>query len=338
MKPMCAARKCRFPSTLAAVLAVAGLVASAAGEERWSHAAWRYRRAVTVPAVSVTRLAGDDVAYVTFFTGGLSKPDGSDIRVANQSGQEVPSRVLNAGPGDQVTVAFALRGMGNTYYVYFGNADAGPPPPMDLHRGVLLEAWHYDGRGVRDFQQMQEVLQSPGDLVGRAFRPDIFLGYNPFGPEDRMLGVYTGYLVCPWSGEYIFCTASQDASFLCVDDKLVVANGGQHGPQPRGRILGRVTLDAGLHRLNVYHACTGAWFPVIVAAWQPPGAMQIKPIPSSAFAEVIEVKPAALEDHQGGVTADFMPEHAGEAFLGPGYLQRYSFKAVAGEPNGPCRG
>ena len=36
---------------------------------------------------------------MTFFTGGLTKSDGSDIRVASQTGQEVPSRVLNAsGP------------------------------------------------------------------------------------------------------------------------------------------------------------------------------------------------------------------------------------------------
>ena len=139
-----------------------------------------------------------------------------------------------------MTVAFALRGMGNAYYVYFGNPDAGLPAAMDIRRGVLMEAWHYDGRGVRNFPQMQEIFQAPGELIGRAFRPDIFLGYNPFGPDNSLAVLYTAHLVCPWSGEYIFCTSSQDASFLCVDDKLVVENGGQHGPQRRARCLGQI--------------------------------------------------------------------------------------------------
>jgi tetratricopeptide (TPR) repeat protein len=319
---------------LLAALVVAELGGAAVAGELWFGGAWPYRRAVTVAEAVPSKLEGDDIAYVTMLTGGFAKPDGSDIRVATPSGQETPCRVLMAGPGDQVTVAFALREKESTYYVYFGNPAAGPPKPMEIRRGVLMEVWDYNGRAVRDFSQMQEIFNSPGEPLGRCFQPSIFLGYNPFGPSNRIAVRYTGYLVCPWSGKYIFCTSSQDASFLTVDDKLVVENGGRHGPQRDPRQTGQIELQSGLHKLTMYQACSGNGFPIIVAAWQPPGSMQIKPIPSSAFAKVVEAKPQALEDRYQGVTVDFVPVHAGEAGWEGEQTQRYSFKAVTGNAGG----
>ncbi|MGA2266027.1 MAG: PKD domain-containing protein [Phycisphaerae bacterium] len=317
-----------------AAAAVAALSETAVAGDAWFSGAWPYRRPVTVAEAAPTRLEGDDIAYVTMMTGGLAKPDGSDIRVASPAGQEMPSRVLMTGPGDQATVAFALQPKEKTYYVYFGNPAAGTAKPLEIRRGVLMEVWDYNGRPVRTFSQMQEIFDSPGEPLGRCFQQGVFLGYNPFGPSNRIAVRYTGYLVCPWSGNYIFCTSSQDASFLTVDDKLVVENGGRHGPQREPRQTGQIELQSGLHKLTVYQACSGNWFPVIIAAWQPPGAMQIKPIPSSAFARAVEAQPQAMEERYQGVAVDFVAVHAGEAGWEGAQTQRYSFKAVTGNTGG----
>jgi len=312
---------------LVAVLACCLTTGRAAGQDPWYNAAWPYRRAVTIPPRPPTRLSGDDVAFVTMPTGGLIKGDGGDIRLTTQQGAEVPHRVLMIGPGDSVTVAFGLRAGCTKYYVYFGNAAAKMPPALEIRRGVLLEVYRHAGRPPLTLEEMQGRVKDDSGLVGRGFRDDIFQGYNPFGPETRILAVYTGFLVCPWSGSYTFCSSSQDASFLLIDGRLIVDNSGRHGPQRDIRKQGTVELQSGLHKLTFIQACEGG-DPVAVAAWRPPGQSQTKPIPSSAFAEVAQAAPQAMEEHFKAITADFIPDHAGEAFMDNFYMQRYSFDAL----------
>jgi tetratricopeptide (TPR) repeat protein len=309
---------------------VATCASQATGAEGWWHGAWRYRRPVTIPPSAPTGLAGEDVAWVNMPTGGLTRPDGSDIRITTEDAREVPCRVLMTGPGDQVAVAFATRRGVTRYHVYFGNDNPPPARPLEINRGVLLESWTIDGgEEAKTFPEAKAVVESARRLLGRGFRQAIFLGHNPFGPSGPLASLYTAYLVCPWGGEYIFCTSSQDASFLLVDDKLVVENPGRHAPQRDVRVQGRVGLQSGLHKLSLYHVCLGG-DPVAVAAWRPPGQMQIKPIPPSAFARVSRGTPEAMEQRGGAVTVDFIPDHAGEGFLDNHYLQRYVFKALAG--------
>ena len=125
--------------------------ADAAFAAGWWNLEWPYRRAVVVPEeTKPTHLAGDDVAVVTIYTAGIARPDGRDIRIAGGDEKETPFRILMRGPGDSVTIAFALQSGVKKYYVYFGHkGQACPPAPLEIRRGVLLEMYDYSGSPPR---------------------------------------------------------------------------------------------------------------------------------------------------------------------------------------------
>ena len=322
-KPMCR-------RGVAAVLAAAAMLTAAprAHAQGWWNTAWRYRRAVTLENYQPTRLGGDDIAVVTVLTGGHARPDGGDIRVATTGRTEVPSRVLMVGPGDRVKVAFAIRGAGSRYYVYSGNPKApAPAKPLEIRRGVLQETWTYTGGGIKTLSQVRSVFDKARRLLGRDFRDRVFVGHNPFGPDNRIASRFTAYLNCPADGQYNFACSSQDASFLLIDDKTVVENGGNHLPQRNIRQRGSARLTKGLHKLTFYHVnATGN--PIAVAAWQAPGDKRVWPIPAAGFAPVFQAKPGAMEQYGKSVGIDFLARHGGEVFSRNRYYQRWTFAAL----------
>lgn len=294
----------------------------------WWNPSWPYRRIATVDPFEPTRLEGRDVAVVTLPTAGLIRPDGRDIRVATAGGKDVPRRVLMVGPGDRARVAFALKPGARKYYVYYGNDSAEAPEPLAIRRGVLLELWRNPDGDPPTLQQAREVLAEAKTLIGRGFRDRIFLGHNPYGPQHRIAGRFTAYLVCPADGQYVFATSSRNASFLQVDGELVVDNGGRHRPQRNIRVRGSVELDAGLHELTFHHVSSGG-APVAVVAWRPPGAERVRPIPPGAFAPVHRATAGLMHRYGRTVSVDFLPDWQGEAFVKDRYFQRWAFRAHA---------
>lgn len=304
------------------------LIAGSASAGGWWNYEWKFRRAVTIPKTKPTGLSGDDIAVITIPTGSKMRRDARDIRVATLTLREMPCRVLMIGPGDLVRVAFAIRPGVTKYFIYFGNpgAPAGKKK-LDIRRGVLLSTWEYPGGGTGTLRQMRKIFKRARKFVGQGFRDRIFLGYNPFGPQKRIAGTFTAYLVCPRDGRYVFSTSSQDSSFLLIDDKLVVDNRGWHRPQRDVRKRGGITLKAGLHKLTFYHVCMRR-DPIVVAAWRIPGTRRICVIPPAAFAPIVRAKAGAMEQ-LGKLGVDFLAKHEGEAFLKNRYYQRYSFRMLA---------
>ena len=290
---------------------------------------YQYSRSVTVPSGKPSHFAGDDVVTVTMLTGGLCKPDGSDIRVMTHDGKLCPMRLLMVGPGDQVSLAFALQPGVAAYRIYMSPAKEPPAPQkLDIKRGVLLETWSYEGGGIRTVEMVKDALQKSATFVGRGFRPNIFNGHNPFGPENRIINVFTAYLLAPKDGEYLFGTSSHDASFMLVDGNLVVDFGGFHDVKAEVRAQGKVQLKAGVHELTYYHV-NGGGDPICVAAWKPPGADKIWTIGSDSFTPVIGGTVGPIEQYGRSITVDYTATQLGEAFVQDRYYQRYSFEAAA---------
>jgi len=310
-------------------LVVAFWVVASVQAAGWWSLDFAYRRAVAVPETAFTKLPGDDIAVFTMFTAGLTKPDGADIRVATHDGRERPCRVLMYGPGDQARVAFALAKGVTKYYVYFGAAKDIKPSSLklDIQRGVLMETWAYDKGNIKQLPEVKAIFDDAKTPLGCDFRDNIFLGYNPFGHENRIASRFTAWLNCPLDGDYIFASTSRDASFLLVDDTTVVDFGGGHEPSGDVRAKGTVTLKAGLHKMTYYHVNVHG-DPVAVAAWKPPGGAKIWTIDAKDFAPVTQTIAGPLEQYGRDVTIDFTSTQMGEAFVFNRYYQRYGFKAV----------
>lgn len=78
-------------------------------------------------------------------------------------------------------------------------------------------------------------------------------------------------------GDYSFVVESDDGSWVYLDDRLIVDNGGRHARQRRS---GRATLDAGLHRLRVTYFDSGEGQAMLRLFWRPPGEETTRLIPA----------------------------------------------------------
>jgi len=327
-------RNRRIRQAVAASVAVGLLVCvgAARAQSPWWDRNWPCRRAVDIPPAPPappTKGTADapEIAWVTIPTGGLCRPDGSDIRVTTAGRNVVASRVLMTGPGDQAKVAFARRGAIRSYYVYFGNKR--PPAqaePLDIRRGVLMETKLYAGKVPTTLAQARKAFDRAPTLLGRGFRERIFVGHNPFGRQRSLAIRYTAWLACPTDGSYEFACSSQDASFLLLDDREIIANGGPHYPQRDVRKRAKVRLTAGTHKLTFYHV-TLSRYPIAVAAWRAPGELRIWPIPAKAFLPVTEATCGPMDQYGKAVSASFIPAHDGETYLAGTYYQRWTFEA-----------
>mmetsp|Transcript_458 Transcript_458/g.803 ORF Transcript_458/g.803 Transcript_458/m.803 type:complete len:598 (-) Transcript_458:150-1943(-) len=68
-------------------------------------------------------------------------------------------------------------------------------------------------------------------------------------PNDRVAGVWSGYIHIDQEGEYDFCSSSDDGSHVWIDGYHIVDNGGLHGRQER---CGEVNLQSGYHEFHAY--------------------------------------------------------------------------------------
>jgi len=295
----------------AALLAVAQTAAQA--QALWWDGTYKARRQVTVYAPE-WNLPGDDAAIVTFHTGGHMKADGSDVRVVVR-GKEVSCRFYGAGPGDTATVAFRVERGVRDYYVYFGNAGAAAPRyDWQPRRGLILETRGYKGGDPKNLAAMREIWSQSEPFYGADAVDKVWHGQNMFGPSESFVSLYTGWLMCPSPGDYVFATTSDDASFLLVDGKPVVAWPGYHGPVADARHSGIIRLKAGLREFQYLHLNAGGTT-CAVAAWRPPGAEVVEVIPESAFAPLSRAVVGPLELAGERIAADFSPEITGEALL-----------------------
>lgn len=87
---------------------------------------------------------------------------------------------------------------------------------------------------------------------------------------------WTGFIVINRTGTYQFSTVSDDGSEIEIDGRIVVENGGEHGPKESH---GEATLDAGIHPITIRYDQEGGGFALAVN-YAPPGG-QFTTLPAS---------------------------------------------------------
>jgi len=98
-------------------------------------------------------------------------------------------------------------------------------------------------------------------------------------PAETLSASWTGWIVAPWGGAYTFATSSSGASFVYVDNQLVVDNGGEHAL--RSKTGPTLALERGVHPLFVKYAQTHGR-PELALLWQR-GSGRFEPVPSSVL-------------------------------------------------------
>ncbi len=208
-------------------------------------------------------------AVTEFYHHGEISADGRNVIVAVKD-QLVPCRVLQLGPGDFCRLAFQIiKGQNEYDILYGGDPPAESVPPWTCQDGLILETRHFKRCNLQNLESLKNAYESSAPF-GSDYVEGVFHGSNPFSlKREPFFSKYTGYLDIPGAGEYGFITASQDASFLLIDDKLVTSAPGRHGPLRFAfrNIRQDVQLTAGLHKFEYYHAAAGP-DAIMAAYWE----------------------------------------------------------------------
>ncbi len=175
-----------------------------------------------------------------------------------------------------------------------------PPEPIEpedpthwqVRRGILLRIYRkaqpVEPKTLADLKQ----LAFRSVLEGAAFRSAVSDGFNPFGESTQYISCYTGYMQIDRPGEYAFCSASDDGSWIVVNGKTILDWPGPHEWRgaARGQRRGRITLQPGLARIEYYHEqTTGATMAFM--GWAPPGQEHFTAIRPEKW---LNVRPASV--------------------------------------------
>ena len=90
--------------------------------------------------------------------------------------------------------------------------------------------------------------------------------------------LWEGLIEIPAAGNYTFGTVSDDGSWVFIDDKLVVDNGGSHAMDYKSN---SIWLEPGFHRIQIKYF-DSAWGAVMKLTWIPPGGRE-GPIPPESL-------------------------------------------------------
>lgn len=275
------------------LLFVSCLTSAPAPAQNFRHAGVEFeaRREVSLQGGS-----NPSVAVCEFYHHGLIQGDGANFAVIeSRGGKPVPARVLQLGPGDFCRIAFQPEENRTEYELFYGGPAPQPEaiPKWTSTAGLLLETRAFRHCNLNQFEAVKEAFEG-AEPIGSGYVEGVSHSSNPFAPgKGAFLSRYSGTLHIDQAGEAHFWTASQDASFLLIDGKVVVAAPGRHQPlrQARPDASGKVDLAAGTHSFEYYHAAAGPEA-MMVAAWQR-GALGDKPKPTAIEGAVFRTQSVA---------------------------------------------
>jgi hypothetical protein len=181
---------------------------------------------------------------------------GMTIRVFNDSGQTVGSKILSNVPGEPLVLVFDSSSNAQHYDIYFNCSDWPPLPLKDDHAGVLLETREGDGKVINTLPDMLAAWNKATVIEGKTMVPGLFEGGNRFGPQGAALLHFQAWFNGTANEHLQFTPMSTDACFVLVDGKEVVEWPGRHdvGGGMHGEHIGSVDVGEGPHQIDFYNA------------------------------------------------------------------------------------
>jgi tetratricopeptide (TPR) repeat protein len=222
--------------------------------------------------------------------------------VFSAEGKPLAFQTFWSAQGEASKIRFDCSSGGTTYYVCFGSDLPLASGGLKSEAGVFLETRPCRADlPIDTAPQITKLINTAGPPAGCDYVPNVFLGANPFGPSTYYIATFNGWFTVANAASYTFATASDDASFLEVDNRTVATWLGNHGAEggTRGEHSGTVALSAGPHLLSYVQIQRDA-ASAAVAAWKPPGRDHIEVMPPSAFVPVARFEAARFERAAGG--------------------------------------
>ena len=334
-------------------LALAAVFAASTYQESeaaWKLLAWPRRKVVEIPSESIKRplkaavqgaLAADfdlmlgkdvekpekgiDAAMIRLRTDGRAKPDGSDIRVYDSRGKEVPHEIIHCDPKRETLLVFYVQDPNRSFDIYYGNQGASAPKyDWVCKRGLWLETRPAPPGKPRTLDEIKGMAAKSAYSYGVQFNMWIFNHYNPMGPVDRYLSLYRGWVRIPETGLYQFGTTSDGASFFLVDQKLVVKQLDGRASRNVAHKSQGLTLTRGVYPVEYYGGGMNGPYRV-VATWQKPGGTQMNVIRFDDFPKIYTAEVVRPERRSSALACDFTQKIVESIPLGDGQVNAYEF-------------
>ena len=300
-----------------------GMLPLFAESPRWSVPQASVRKALVVETFR-------DVPYATATTTFFLDDRYHGFSLFTADGQSRDCRLLERR-GSRFSILFEAY-PGETLYLYPTETGEWPPAVEAHSSGLLHRARTYDGHAIQSIEAFQQAW-AKGDPQGARFEEQIFLGYNPFGPNINALHRFDGFFRVTKPGEITFCIASTDASFLLIDNAPVAAWPGNHAVTEGldGSKSGKANLAPGNHIITFLHANSSAAH-YEIAAMILPGETRHTVIPPERFTPAVYAKVGPLTDREGHPQPEFIWEHREMFSLTGGGIYDHTFESPDKDP------
>ncbi len=239
------------------------------------------RRLSLVDAGFLLRGENPEVSYAKLYMPGYDARDFEPV-IFTSIGQQVPCRIFQAKQDVPMEILFDNSRGSTIYFVYLVQKDRYKPASTvwEPKVGVTLET-RYTTKNYPECKELSGLLKVWGDAakpVDKTLVDNVHHSYpihhisDLEGTKPRLaLYRYEGFFKIEKAGQYVFATASNWASHLLVDGKVVISWPGEHSYRSgiRGQKQGKVSMEAGVHKLEyLNYSPWGEMF--TLAAWQKP--------------------------------------------------------------------
>lgn len=203
--------------------------------------------------------SGTGVVLVQFYTGGLADKLGKNIAVIDSAGKAVPYRLMSHDPDGTTLIAVDFKDQSVPLSVQYSSKPLTVAKPgAEITPSLLMQTYPFTRRAFRNAGDLAESLGASKSM-GAALIEEINFAHNPFGPSVNFATIFTGVLHLDETKTLRLIAANDDAAFVEIDGKTVIAN---TGPQLESdalrlaRMAKEVTLEAGDHPIRYIHIQT----------------------------------------------------------------------------------
>jgi TolA-binding protein len=276
------------PSSFLPIVCAAELALGAAA--RAAEAPWHVPRADVRFEVDVASAPSEPRAgvLVTLPDGGVL-PRQADISVTDSAGKPLKHEVVWRNPREGLAVVFEAREAGSRVHVYVSSGAPArrlPGAASGLAPSLLLYTRNQPDASLEAAHKLP-ADDPPGAEARFGTVPMIGQMENPWGPDDRYVSYYSGWIKLDRAGRVYLATVSDEGSECRVDGKVVASWPGLHNRNEgrQGQYGSWLDLSAGLHHMEYFHfEVEGAQEANV--CWRPPGTAGDKlpvTIPESAY-------------------------------------------------------
>ncbi|MDP7253369.1 MAG: PKD domain-containing protein [Planctomycetota bacterium] len=266
-----------------------------------------------------------DAALLRFSPDGNCKSDGSDIRIVDTRGKEVPYQIVYVNPVRQAIVRFKVIPGQDKFLVYYGNPKAEKREyDWVCRRGLFLETRPCPKGLPKSLADMRKLVAKAKSSYGAQYNMWVFNQFNPLGPTDRYMVLYDGWINCPVTGEYKIGTVSDGPSFLVLDGKLAVQKLGTGQADRANPDTAQIQLTKGIHHIEYLAGGMDDAYRV-TAVWQPPSGKQLDVIRYDFYPRVLSAESIAAERKGAPFALDFSEKVRDSIPLESGQANGYVF-------------